>query len=72
LKAERIQTNTVASKIVSADMLELVFSIKKNAPEAGAKIKIDGFGNFEVNHKKNQIGRNHHTGETITIEVVMH
>lgn len=48
-------------------MLELVLSIMKDTLEAGEKIKISGFGNFEVKHKKDRRGRNPETGETITI-----
>jgi integration host factor subunit alpha len=53
--AERIQANTGMSKKDSLDML-------------GEKIKISGFGNFEVKQKKDRKGRNPQTAETITIE----
>ncbi|MDD2271132.1 MAG: integration host factor subunit alpha [Desulfuromonadaceae bacterium] len=66
--AERIQTNTELSKKDSLDMLELVLSIMKDALETGEKIKVAGFGNFEIKQKKDRIGRNPQTGETITIE----
>jgi integration host factor subunit alpha len=65
---ERIHTNTGFSKKESADILESVFSIIKNTLEAGEKIKIAGFGNFEVKQKTDRRGRNPQTGETITIE----
>jgi integration host factor subunit alpha len=65
---ERIQANTGFTKKESADMLESVFSIMKNTLEAGEKIKIAGFGNFEVKQKKDRRGRNPQTGESITIE----
>ena len=65
---ERIQANTGFTKKESADMLESVFSIMKNTLEAGEKIKIAGFGNFEVKQKKDRKGRNPQTGESITIE----
>jgi len=65
---ERIQTNTGFTKKESAEMLEAVFSIMKNTLEAGEKIKIAGFGNFEVKQKNDRKGRNPQTGESITIE----
>jgi integration host factor subunit alpha len=65
---ERIHTKIGFSKKESADMLESVFSIVKNTLEAGEKIKIAGFGNFEVKQKKDRKGRNPQTGESITIE----
>jgi integration host factor subunit alpha len=66
--AERIQANTGFTKKDSSEMLESVFSIIKNTLEAGEKIKIAGFGNFEVKQKKDRRGRNPQTGESITIE----
>jgi integration host factor subunit alpha len=42
--------------------------IMKSTLETGEKIKVAGFGNFEVKQKKDRIGRNPQTGETITIE----
>ncbi len=66
--AERIQTNTDLSKKDSLDMLELVLKIMKDTLESGEKIKISGFGNFEVKQKKDRRGRNPQTAETITIE----
>ncbi len=66
--AERIQSKTGFSKKDSAELLESVFSIMKTTLESGEKIKVAGFGNFEVKQKKDRRGRNPQTGETITIE----
>jgi integration host factor subunit alpha len=66
--AERIHDNTDLSKKDSLDMLELVLSIMKDTLEAGEKIKISGFGNFEVKLKKDRRGRNPQTAETTTIK----
>ena len=49
-------------------MLETVFLIMKNTLESGEKLKISGFGNFEVKQKADRRGRNPQTGEAITIE----
>jgi integration host factor subunit alpha len=64
---EKIQTTTGISKKDSFDILEAVFSIMKDTLESGEKIKVAGFGNFEVKEKKDRKGRNPITGETITI-----
>jgi integration host factor subunit alpha len=48
-------------------MLESVLSIMKQTLESGEKLKIAGFGNFEVKQKNGRRGRNPQTGETITI-----
>jgi len=66
--AEKIQEKTGMSKKTSVDMLESVLSLIKNTLETGEKIKIAGFGNFEVKQKCPRRGRNPQTGETITIE----
>lgn len=66
--AERIHNVTGLSKRESADILEEVLSILKDTLETEEKIKISGFGNFEVKQKKNRRGRNPQTGESITIE----
>jgi len=52
----------------SAEMLETVLGIIKNTLEGGEKVKIAGFGCFEVKQKADRRGRNPQTGETITIE----
>jgi integration host factor subunit alpha len=66
--AERIHLNTGMLKKDAMDMLELVLSVMKDTLEAGEKIKISGFGNFIVNHKKDRRGRNPQTGDDMTIE----
>jgi integration host factor subunit alpha len=52
----------------SLKILESVLSIMKSTLEDGEKIKIHGFGNFEVRRKRNRIGRNPQSGEDITID----
>jgi integration host factor subunit alpha len=64
---ERIHTSTGISKKDSHDILETVFSIMKDTLETGEKIKIVGFGNFEVRKKKDRKGRNPQNGEAMTI-----
>ena len=65
---EIIHINTGLPRKDSYDMLESVLSIMKQTLESGEKIKIAGFGNFEVKSKNGRRGRNPQTGETITIE----
>lgn len=65
--AEKIHINTGLSKKDSTDILESILSILKNTLEREEKIKISGFGNFEIKQKKDRRGRNPQTGETITI-----
>lgn len=65
---EKIQTANGFSKKESTDILEAVFSIMKTTLESGEKLKISGFGSFEVKQKADRRGRNPQTGEVITIE----
>lgn len=65
---EKIQDGTGMTKKESAEMVEAVFSIMKSTLESGDKIKVAGFGNFEVKQKKDRRGRNPQTGEALTIE----
>ena len=55
------------SKKESADIVETVFETMKETLGGGEKIKISGFGNFIVRHKKARVGRNPQTGQEITI-----
>ena len=64
---EKIQTATGLTKKDSAEMIEAVFSIMKSTLESGEKLKISGFGNFEVKKKNDRLGRNPQTGEAMTI-----
>lgn len=56
------------SKAESFDLLEQVLEIIKETLSRGEKIKIAGFGNFEVRSKNDRRGRNPLTGEPITIK----
>ena len=55
------------SKKEAADIVELVFETVKETLGRGEKIKISGFGNFEVRDKRARVGRNPQTGEVIEI-----
>ena len=55
------------SKKESAEIVELVFDTVKETLERGDKIKISGFGNFQVRHKKTRMGRNPQSGQPIQI-----
>jgi integration host factor subunit alpha len=51
----------------SEEITELVLEVLKQVLVEEGKLKISGFGNFEVKSKKNRRGRNPQTGEEITI-----
>ena len=56
------------TKRESADLVSLIFDTLKEQLEAGTKVKISGFGNFEVKEKNSRPGRNPQTGEEIMID----
>ena len=64
---EAIHEQVGLSKKESADIVELVFDTMKDTLEKAEKIKISGFGNFEVRDKRSRVGRNPQTGEVIEI-----
>ena len=55
------------SKKETAEIVEMVFDTIKETLERGEKIKISGFGNFQVRQKKARVGRNPQTGKEIEI-----
>lgn len=55
------------SKKEAAEVVESVFDTMKEVLAEGEKIKISGFGNFVVRHKKQRVGRNPQTGAPIPI-----
>ena len=64
---EAIYEKVGFSKKESADIVELVFDSIKETLAKGEKIKISGFGNFVVRHKRPRVGRNPQTGQAIEI-----
>jgi len=51
----------------STEIVEQVFGIMKETLEGGEKIKISGFGNFNIRAKRPRKGRNPKTGEKLVI-----
>ena len=64
---ERIYEKVGFSKKEASEVVESIFEIIKARLEQGDKVKISGFGNFVVNHKRPRKGRNPQTGEEIII-----
>jgi integration host factor subunit alpha len=55
------------SKRESALIVDLIFEIIRGELERGEKVKISGFGNFNIRSKKVRRGRNPQTGDAIQI-----
>ncbi|MBI5903139.1 MAG: integration host factor subunit alpha [Deltaproteobacteria bacterium] len=56
------------SKKDVAAVVEEIFECVKSTLEKGEKVKISGFGNFTIRHKRARRGRNPQTGSEITID----
>jgi len=63
----QLEGGSRVSKRESSELVELVFDTMKETLGSGDKVKISGFGNFVVRHKKPRVGRNPQTGSEITI-----
>ncbi len=64
---EKVYEKIGFSKKEASELVEMVFGALKDKLVAGEKVKISGFGKFEVREKKSRIGRNPQTGDRITI-----
>ena len=51
----------------AAEVVETLFDIIKETLKSGEDVKLSGFGNFNIQHKKARRGRNPQTGQSITI-----
>ena len=65
---EMIYERVGFSKKESAELVETVFDVIKEALVNGEKVKFSGFGNFIVREKNARKGRNPQTGAEIQLE----
>jgi integration host factor subunit alpha len=65
---EKVSSRLDITRVEASDYVEAVISLVKETLEAGEKLKIAGFGVFEVKGKNARRGRNPQTGESITLE----
>ena len=55
------------SKKESTQIVELIFELMRKSLETNQKVKISGFGNFNIRDKNIRRGRNPQTGDEIKI-----
>ena len=58
---------TGVSRALAEAGVDSVFKAIRAALQDGAKVRISGFGTFEVRDRKARVGRNPRTGETVPI-----
>lgn len=64
---EKVFDKVGLTKREATDSVELVFNTIKDTLKSSDKVKISGFGNFVVRHKKARVGRNPQSGEEMMI-----
>ena len=64
---EQIYEQVGFSKKESAELVETIFEVIKDALVDGEKVKFSGFGNFIVREKNARKGRNPQTGAEIEL-----
>lgn len=64
---ENLHDKIGLAKKEAAALVEITFDVIKRTLEAGEKVKVSGFGNFELRRKRCRAGRNPQTGESIEI-----
>ena len=65
--AEAIHRGVGFTQKRSTEVVDLILGLMKETLERGEKMKISGFGNFEVQKKRARKGRNPQTGEEIVL-----
>ena len=65
--AERLFQDLGVTKRDANEMIELFFRYVSEALEHGQLVKLSGFGNFELNDKRERPGRNPRTGEAVPV-----
>lgn len=58
---------TGVSRAVAEAGVDSLFNAIGSALQDGAKVRVNGFGTFEVRERKARVGRNPRTGEAIPI-----
>jgi len=64
---ESIYEKVGLSKKESSQIVEQIFDLIRARLESGGKVKISGFGNFNIREKHVRRGRNPQTGDEIKI-----
>jgi integration host factor subunit alpha len=65
--AAKIADKLSMTRNESAELTDQLFELMKQVIVEEGKLKIAGFGNFEVKRKQDRKGRNPQTGEEMTI-----
>ena len=64
---ESVHATLGFSKKEAGDIVELLFETIKDTLGKGERVKVSGFGNFDVRSKRPRLGRNPQTGDAMQI-----
>ncbi|MEW6038565.1 MAG: integration host factor subunit alpha [Pseudomonadota bacterium] len=64
---ERLFAELGLNKRDAKELVDQFFEVIKASLESGRSVKLSGFGNFDLRHKRQRPGRNPKTGEEIPI-----
>ena len=65
--AEKLYEELGLNKREAKELVEMFFEEMSATLEAGSRVKLSGFGNFDLRDKNERPGRNPKTGEDIPI-----
>ena len=65
--AAAVASRTGTSKAAAGDAVDAVFDSITHSLGGGGEVRILGFGNFTVTHRKASMGRNPQTGQPMQI-----
>ena len=65
--AAAVASRTGTSKAAAADAVDAVFDTITDSLGGGTEVRILGFGNFAVTHRKASMGRNPQTGDSLAV-----
>jgi len=66
--SESLADNLAMHKQDAKKLVDMVFEEIRTALEQGERVKISGFGNFDLRDKSERPGRNPKTGERVSIK----
>jgi DNA-binding protein HU-beta len=66
--AAAVATRTAMSKAAAGEAVDAVFDTIADSLGNGTEVRILGFGNFAVTHRKASMGRNPQTGQPMQIK----
>ena len=64
---EQLSRDTDLSKESAKGILDTYFEEISAALESGEHVKLSGFGSYNLKHKKERLGRNIRTGESVHV-----